>query len=294
MRALAATTSLTLATLLAVPFAAGAVEPGTSPQRDAELGEQRSDGGRRQGDGASGQPRLMAPPGSRGGNEQRGGNGERPISRLFVQLQQLQQEVMELRGQVEEQQHAIDRLKREQRQRYLDLDRRIAELGAGRLDERPPSEAGERSQADGQSAEADRGGTRSDGADVGSERAAYDRAFELLRDKQYQRAIDAFRRFIDAYSGGEFVPNAYYWLGELYLALSEPDLEASRQAFAQVLQQFPDHRKVPDALYKLGVVYDQLGDPEQARRHLERVRDEYAGTPSAKLARNYLDKLEQS
>ena len=60
----------------------------------------------------------------------------------------------------------------------------------------------------------------------------------------------------------------------------------------QVIQNWPDNRKVPDAKYKLGVVYDRLGEPEEARMYLDRVLAEHAGTPAARLAASYLDRLE--
>jgi len=88
------------------------------------------------------------------------------------------------------------------------------------------------------------------------------------------------------------VPNAWYWLGELYLALPAPELERARQAFVQGIQNWPDNRKVPDAKYKLGVVYDRLGEPEEARTYLDRVLTDHPGTPAARLASSYLDRLE--
>lgn len=196
---------------------------------------------------------------------------------LFEQVQDLRQEVMLLRGLVEAQQNTIERLERESRDRYLDLDRRIARLGGGGGS--APAEGG-----------ADAAGN--DGGDAAApadERAAYERAFALTREKRFDEAVSAFNRFISTWPDGVYVPNAWYWLGEIHLAKAPPDLEQARQAFVQVVQLWPDHPKVPDALYKLGVVYDGLGEHEQARTYLRRVLDEHSGTPAARLARRYLD-----
>jgi tol-pal system protein YbgF len=195
---------------------------------------------------------------------------------LFEQVQDLRQEVMRLRGLVEAQQYTIDRLERESRDRYVDLDRRIARLGGG----------GGSFPADGAGEPGDDG---ADAAAPADERAAYERAFALTREKRFDEAVSAFRQFISSWPDGVYVPNAWYWLGEIHLAKAPPDLEQARQAFVQVVQLWPDHPKVPDALYKLGVVYDGLGEREQARSHLRRVLDEHAGTPAARLARRYLD-----
>lgn len=207
---------------------------------------------------------------------------------LFGQLQDLQQEIMALRGIIEAQQNRIERLEREQRDRYLDLDRRLSLMGTG------TSQSGQGAGPD--DADASAGGFGSDvGADVDApqdERAAYERAFGLTREKRFEEAIPAFRRVIDDYPGGQYVPNAWYWLGELYLALPEPDLELARQSFVQVIQLWPENRKVPDAKYKLGVVYDRLGEVDQARSYLQAVMRDHEGSPAARLASSYLDRVE--
>ncbi|HNI65086.1 MAG TPA: YbgF trimerization domain-containing protein, partial [Pseudomonadales bacterium] len=49
-------------------------------------------------------------------------------SELFLKLQQMEQEILELRGRIEEQSHDIEQLKTRQKEHYLDFDRRINEL----------------------------------------------------------------------------------------------------------------------------------------------------------------------
>ena len=48
------------------------------------------------------------------------------LGNLFLQVQQLQQEVMRLNGKVEEQAHELTTLKEQSLQRYIDLDKRMA------------------------------------------------------------------------------------------------------------------------------------------------------------------------
>ena len=50
---------------------------------------------------------------------------------MVLQIQQLQNEVRMLRGQMEDQAHQIETLQRRQRDQYLDLDQRITELRGG-------------------------------------------------------------------------------------------------------------------------------------------------------------------
>src|SRR5690606_37040230 len=67
---------------------------------------------------ARGKPATSAPAANFGGD-------------MFMQLQTLQQEVMTLRGIVEEQNHQIEALKQQSLDRYNDLDRRIGQPQAG-------------------------------------------------------------------------------------------------------------------------------------------------------------------
>ena len=78
-----------------------------------------------------------------------------------------------------------------------------------------------------------------------------------MRAREFDQSIQDFQQLITDYPNGQRTPNAFYWLGELYLAQKQS--EQARQHFMQVINLYPDHQKVPDALYKLGVVYQGLG-----------------------------------
>lgn len=207
---------------------------------------------------------------------------------LFHQLQLLQVEVQELRGLVEEQSHLLNRLTRDQKNQYLDLDRRIATLSSGGSSGgRAPSATASGSAPAATSAT----GSTTVATGGGSERDAYTKAFNLTKDKRFEDAIDAFNQLIVDYPNGQYTPNAFYWLGELYLALPEPELEKSRQSFAQVVNLYPSHQKVPDSLYKLGVVYYRLGESDRAMTYLDRVQSDYPTSPAARLAKSYAAEL---
>ena len=53
-------------------------------------------------------------------------SGDSGVSALFAQLQMLQEELRELRGQLEEQAHQLRRLEQQQKDNYLDLDGRLS------------------------------------------------------------------------------------------------------------------------------------------------------------------------
>ena len=238
---------------------------------------------------------------------------DRRLSELFYQLQVLQQEVQELRGLVEEQSYQLNRLSRDQKDQYIDLDRRIADVmsatgvvtrragqGIGTspgginttVDARNPAGA---SSGVGTSAIAGSSipvtPTASGiGAVAGmSERDSYTTAFDLMKARRFDESVNAFNELILNYPNGQYTPNAFYWLGELHLA--QEDTELARQSFAQVVNLYPDHPKVPDTLYKLGVTYHRLGDNAQAMDYFNQVQANYPQSSAAGLAASYATEM---
>ena len=187
-------------------------------------------------------------------------------SELFYQMQLLQQEVMELRGIVEEQKYQLQRLKQQSMERYIDLDRRIA--AGGSASPAPAPSASPKVAPTSAAVLPDV---------LPGEKEAYGRAYGLVTSKQFESAVEAFKQFLVDYPGGRYAGNSYYWLGELYQVVNPQDLEAARQAFTQLLEQFPNHAKVPDAMYKLGKVYYLKGNKDKAAYWLEKVVAEHGG-----------------
>lgn len=201
------------------------------------------------------------------------------------QLQVLKQEVLELRGHIEQLNHQMREMKRLQENRYLDIDARLQTMGKrsgssgiidGGISTLPENPAFENTTAS--------SGRTSDG----SEQGLYESALAKIRIREYDGAISELQRLIERYPDGSFAPNAYYWLGEIYAAKPNPDYEKARQSLAQVISFFPDHRKALDAAFKLGKVYHLMGDCDRARELLENIVTKHQGKSVARLAEAYL------
>ena len=207
------------------------------------------------------------------------------LGTLFIQIQQLQQEVMRLNGRLEEQANEIRTLREQSLQRYVDLDKRLS--GGAAADADQPGATAQQ-QADSAPA-APVVPLQAPAAAQPGEAEAYRAAYSLVQAQQFDQAVQAFTRFQQNYPAGKYAPNAYYWLGELYLVVQPPDLESSRQAFTMLLSQYPNDSKAPDALYKLGKVQCMKGNREKAREYLEQVISKYGSTNSSavKLAREF-------
>ena len=186
-----------------------------------------------------------------------------------------------LRGQVEEQTHELQRLKQQSTERYIDMDRRLAELASG---------AGVSAPANVEDSEQLNPTAMASKPAAAGEKEAYDAAYSQVPKRQYAEALSAFQSFLQRYPDGKYAPNAYYWMGELHLVIKPVDLEASRQAFTQLLELYPKHPKEADAMYKLGTVYYLKDNKDQSRQWLERVIAEYGNgvSSAATKARNFL------
>ncbi len=212
---------------------------------------------------------------------------------LYMLVQQLQQEVRELRGQIEELSYRQNQASKQERDRYVDLDRRILEL---RDELEKQSNSSVNTATSGQTAtgvtpsigqtslEVEPAGEVSDDA-----RQAYELAYNLIKQRKYDEAVTSLHSFINDYPSSDLAPNAYYWLGEVYLVL--PKLEQARQAFIVVIGKYPNHRKAPDASYKLGVTYQRLGNREEAVRYLDQTITRYPDSSAANLAKDYLTQI---
>ena len=210
---------------------------------------------------------------------------------LFMQLQQMQDQLSRQQGIIEELQNDVSRMKQENLERYQDLDRRINSgaapaatpdnsSGGGASNAAPDAAAGAAAQQPAASSEP---------GDPAKEKLYYDAAFDLIKQKDFDKASQAFNAFLRKYPNSQYAGNAQYWLGEVNLA--KGDLQGASQAFAQVSQKYPKHSKVPDSLYKLADVERRMGHTDKVKGILQQVITQYPGTAAAQLAQRDLQKL---
>ncbi|WP_051222245.1 tol-pal system protein YbgF [Neptunomonas japonica] len=225
-------------------------------------------------------------------------------SQLIITIQQLQDEVRELRGKLESQEYRFKRLETSQKERYRDLDRRLSLVLQSQMqDEDASGMATGGVQEDGSSEKMPPAPIKATG-DVGkpavkdqskqleqtsnlNDQGDYQAAFKLVRERNFNGAAESFSRFLTDYLDSPRVPNAHYWLGEIYLAQGKHLL--SEEAFLRVADQYSQSRKAPDALYKLGILYKQQGDLKKSMTFMSRVVTEYPDTSAAQLAESALN-----
>lgn len=254
---------------------------------------------------------------------------ERSLSDLVLQIQQLQQEVQDLRGQVEVQQYLM-------RQQGINAPSSLGAAGTGptrfgadapgpaafddgsRVSGRfPPPRGsltlepsangsdepsafvlpGQRSATDSQQSArvlTDSGllGLPAPETSSGGERDLYREAFELLKARDYPAAREAFAEMISRYPQGQFADNGRYWLGEIGYVTQ--DYSAAEAQFSRLVTDYPLSSRVPEAMLKLGYVYDEQDQRTDARTVLEEVVRRFPNTTEARLAQGRLDQMQRN
>ena len=225
-------------------------------------------------------------------------------AQIFDLVEMLQQEVQQLRGQVEELNYNLGKLKEDQKQRYLDLDRRIVSLSTAApvtKESRVASVTDQTTQPKivvsqvkvistavpvGPATETSTTETQTLAGqapnDPEAAKIAYKAAYALIRKRQFDASIVALLAFVKNFPQSDLVGNAYYWLGEVYMVQGDASLAVV--SFEYVISKFPQHRKIPDALYKAGVAYSHAGNVSKANKFWQRVIAEYPESSAAKLA----------
>ncbi len=253
------------------------------------------------------------PPGAMGGDVSQ--------ANTEIRFQQMETEIRNLRGTLEEQSHEIRTLKSQIERMSADMDLRFQDLekranapsqsadergsvyrnpnpinttasdqpgGMGYQQRSPetspavdPYDAAGSSQLGQLGAIDSAAGNATDPADPGA--ANYENAFSLLKNEQYDQAERAFLDFIQQNPGHVLTSNARYWLGETYYVRG--NFEQAARAFAEGYQSDPKGAKSPDNLLKLGLSLASLGNQSDACIALGQIGKEFASGAGPVLRR---------
>ena len=203
-----------------------------------------------------------------------------------ARLDSLQDQIQALRGQVEQLTHQLQQAQAQQKILYVDLDKRLSQLG-DKSTKRPAAGVTDTSSADDSdtgaaaassgaktsakiaaakqaakatagvdAAASDASAAKKSAADqpnVAEEQQIYQTAYNLIKAKKYSDAVDALQGMLKKYPSGQFASNAHYWLGELYGLMGKNDLALTE--FGTVIETYPDSPRVSDAQLKVGLIY---------------------------------------
>ena len=243
---------------------------------------------------------------------------------LFQQLQSLQREVANLRGQIELNTHELEKLKEQQRKLYSDVDNRLRRFDGQSAGESPlvgtdvpPLQ--EMTPTDSLTPAGDDAGSalmiESITPDAVSEpgeieeitttdtlpvdesavtetvdpleaQTNYQAAFNLLKQAEYVKAIDAFDKFLVKYPDSQYSENAQYWMAEA-LYVTRRYNEAITE-YMKLVSTYPQSQRVPNSLLKIGYSYYEMGQADEAKKILQDLIQKFPGTTAARDAEDRL------
>jgi tol-pal system protein YbgF len=184
------------------------------------------------------------------------------IAAMQAKLDDIDQTVRQLNGQIEVLSHNLDMAKQDDAatkaadaalaDRVDKLEKQVAVLTAPPAAPAAPA-AGQLGAGGPDTAEA---------ANPGDAGAAYTKAHELMLSGDYPGAAQAYQGFIDAYPNSPSVPAAHYWLGEI--KYTQGDFTAAAGNLLTSIRGWPKTAWAPDAMVKLSLSLVQLNKAPDA------------------------------
>ena len=238
------------------------------------------------------------PPAAAGADSGQEGVPPEVAGRMQAQITQMQEQMRDLNGRIEEVQHRIavleDRLNRMSEDleiRLMAIEDAIAKGAAAP----PPASA---APVEGQAAPESSGGevaaappTRAVELPEGTPREQYDFAYELLKNHQWEEGRGALMTFLERNPDDELSDNAYYWVGETYY-INQQYKEAAK-AFLEGYRKYPKADKAPDNLLKLAKSLAALDQVDNACTTYAKLLEDYPNSLPRiiKLAKSERQKL---
>lgn len=201
---------------------------------------------------------------------------------LIQKNQQLENQIRELRGKIEEQDNAIDQLNKELTNRYTDLDQRLellnqklepenhdqqaapAENGSADSTATAQTTAPTNNTATNTQASSNTSGGNNTSDPAALEKAAYTVALDAYKKGGAKQAIAPMQNFIKNYPNSMYTGNAYFWLAEFNLAIEPANYNEAKKNYEIVAAKFPNSSKAPRALYQLYTIAKDVNKNAQS------------------------------
>lgn len=195
------------------------------------------------------------------------------------QLDEIQNEVNELRGVTELHSHQLSQVIERQRDLYQELERRVTQALASSKE--PIVATPNNSDVE---------AVVNYSSDL-TENEAYDHAVNMvLKEKRYDQAIPEFKAFVAKYPKSNYVSNSHYWIGQLLF--QKGNIDEAKDEFNKVVKNHLNSDKRPDAILKLALLEEKQKNLSQAQILYKKVIDEYPDSTAAKSATSKLQRLQ--
>jgi tol-pal system protein YbgF len=223
---------------------------------------------------------------------------------MLLRIENLQNELQILRGEIELHNHELEQIKQRQRDLYVDIDRRLLRMerngvqpgaavapaqGKSATASSTPSSPAASKSAQTAMAKPATSEPAKPAADFADEQKAYQHAFDLLRELRYDQAVTAFQKFIKKYPEGRYAHIAQYWIGEANYA--QRKFSQAIKDYQKLIDKYPKSPKLAEAMLKIGYSQYELKNYKQAESTLKNLAQNYPGTTEAGQAQNLIQKI---
>ena len=215
---------------------------------------------------------------------------------LIQQNQRLESHIRTLQGKMEEQEHQINQLSNELKNRYTDLDQRL-ELLQQKIDppddtpaQEPTTEPAKSENSDAVAPTTTNSSTSANPAQTNQQeldKAAYTVALDAYKQGGAKKAIAPMQNFVRNNPNSVYTGNAYFWLAEFNLAIEPPNYEEARKNYETVASKFPNSGKASRSLYQLySIAKDVNKNKQSAEIYKNKLLNTYPNSEEA----NYFKK----
>lgn len=126
-------------------------------------------------------------------------------------------------------------------------------------------------------------------SDQQPDKQAYISAYDAYKAGGAAKAIKPMQQFIASFPNSVYVPNAYYWLGEFYLASNPADFVKAKKSFNEVINKYPKSAKASTALYRVATITQEIDKrTSEATVLMKKLVRDYAGSTEAQYARSFI------
>lgn len=116
------------------------------------------------------------------------------------------------------------------------------------------------------------------GSSPANAKQAYEAAYAMLLQQDYQGAEGAFGEFLRRFPNDPLAANAQFWLGEVYFVRAQ--YRQSANAFLKSYQNYGNSPKAPDSLLKLAMSLDRLGQKDAACSTYQELGTKFPNAPA--------------
>lgn len=121
------------------------------------------------------------------------------------------------------------------------------------------------------------------------DKQAYIGAYDAYKLGGAAKAIKPMQQFIASFPNSVYIPNAYYWLGEFYLAITPADFVKAKKSFNEVVNKYPKSSKASTALYRVATITQEIDkSSSDALVLMKKLAKEYPNSAEAEYARGFI------